>query len=61
MIEAKPLRTQADHAAAMAEVGALWGAAGGTPEADRLDLLVTLIDAWETIHEPMDMPPTGAA
>ncbi len=40
----------------MEEVAVLWGAADGTPEGDRLDVLVTLIDAWETVHEPMDPP-----
>ncbi|WGM48533.1 hypothetical protein KOAAANKH_03435 [Brevundimonas sp. NIBR10] len=52
----KPIRTEADHQAAMDEVASLWGAADGTAEGDRLDVLVTLIDAWETVHEPMDPP-----
>lgn len=52
----KPIRTEADHEAALAEVARLWGAAGGTPEGDRLDVLATLIDAWEAQHQPMDPP-----
>ena len=49
---------------ALAEVGRLWGAAIGTPEGDRLDILATLIDEWETGHIPMEPPqpfpnPTG--
>ena len=52
----KPIRTEADHEAAMAEVEKLWGAKSGTPEGDRLDVLATLIDAYETAHYPMDPP-----
>lgn len=54
--EIKPIRNQADHRAAMAEVERLWGAKSGTPEGDRLDVLATLIDVWETEHFPMDPP-----
>ena len=56
MAELKPIRTEADHEAAMEEVAALWGSAGGTPEGDRLDVLVTLIDVWEAANYPMDPP-----
>ena len=52
----KPIRSQADHEAALAEVARLWGAAGGTPEGDRLDVLATLVDAWEAQHQLMDPP-----
>jgi HTH-type transcriptional regulator/antitoxin HigA len=38
------------------EVATLWGAASGTPDGDRLDVLGTLIDAYETLHHPMDPP-----
>ncbi len=54
--ELKPIRTQADHEAAMAEIERLWGAKIGTPEGDRLDVLATLVDAYETKHYPMDPP-----
>jgi HTH-type transcriptional regulator/antitoxin HigA len=42
--------------AALAEVERLWGAKSGTPAGDRLDVLATLIDAYETIHYPMNPP-----
>ena len=54
--EIKPIRTEADHRAAMAEVGRLWGAKIGTREGDRLDVLATLIDAYESQYVPMDPP-----
>jgi len=52
----KPIRTEANYEAALTEVERLWGAKGGTPEGDRLDVLATLIDAYEARHYPMDPP-----
>src|SRR6201998_322455 len=54
--EVKPIRTKADHRAALAQVERLWGAKAGTPDGDRLDVLATLIDAYEAEHYPMDPP-----
>ena len=54
--EVRPIRTEADYDAALGEVSALWGAASGTPEGDRLDVLATLIDAYEANHHAMDPP-----
>lgn len=56
MSEVKPIRTNKDHERAMKEVESLWGAKSGTPKGDRLDVLATLIDAWEAAHYPMDPP-----
>lgn len=52
----KPIRTEADYEAALVEVESLWGAKSGTPMGDRLDILATLIDAYEAKHYPMDPP-----
>ena len=54
--DVKPIRNEADYDAAMADVAALWGAPNGTPEGDRLDVLATLIDAYEAKHHAMDAP-----
>ena len=54
--DVKPIRTDADHAAALAEIERLWGAESGTPAGDRLDVLATLIDAYEAARFPMDPP-----
>jgi HTH-type transcriptional regulator/antitoxin HigA len=54
--ELKPIRSKADYNAALAEVERLWGAKTGTPDGDRLDILATLIDAYETLNDPMDPP-----
>jgi HTH-type transcriptional regulator/antitoxin HigA len=52
----KPIRSAADHEAALAEVERLWGAKSGTPRGDRLDVLATLIEVYEAKHYPMDPP-----
>jgi HTH-type transcriptional regulator/antitoxin HigA len=57
----KPIRSQADHTKALAEIERLWGANSGTPEGDRLDVLATLIDAYETEQYPMDPPDPAEA
>jgi len=56
MAEVKPLRSPADHDAALAEIERLWGAESGTAEGDRLDVLATLVDAYESEHYPFDPP-----
>lgn len=55
-IELKPIRTKADYKDALAEVERLWGAKSGTTKGDRLDVLVTLIEAYEARNFPMDPP-----
>jgi HTH-type transcriptional regulator/antitoxin HigA len=52
----KPIKTERDHDAALREVERLWGAKDGTAEGDRLDVLATLIEAYEDMHYPMDPP-----
>lgn len=55
-MDIKPIRTKADHKAALKAVEGLMNARADTPEGDRLDVLVTLIEAYERIHYPMDFP-----
>ncbi len=54
--EVRPIRTKRDYEAALKEIERLWGAKAGTSEGDRLDVLATLVDAYETEHYPMDPP-----
>jgi HTH-type transcriptional regulator/antitoxin HigA len=54
--ELKPIRTAADYERALVALERLWGAASGTARGDRLDVLATLIDAYETEHDPIDPP-----
>jgi HTH-type transcriptional regulator/antitoxin HigA len=55
-MEIKPIRTEADHQRALHEIEGLWGAKSGTPECDRLDVLTTLVEAYEQKHFPFDPP-----
>jgi HTH-type transcriptional regulator/antitoxin HigA len=52
----RPIRTESDYEAALKEVERFWGAKNGTPEGDRLDVLATLVEAYEDKHYPMDPP-----
>jgi HTH-type transcriptional regulator/antitoxin HigA len=55
-VEVKPIRSEADYQAALSEIERLWGTKLGTPDGDRLDVLATLVDAYENQHQPMDPP-----
>jgi HTH-type transcriptional regulator/antitoxin HigA len=52
----KPIRTKADYEAALREIERLWGANEGTAEGDSLEVLTTLVVAYEEAHFPMDLP-----
>ena len=51
-----PIRTEGDHEAAVARITQLMGAKPGTPEGDELDVLATLVDAYEAQHHTIDAP-----
>lgn len=51
-----PIKTQRDYRRALKDVEGLMTAKRGTPEGDRLDVLVTLVEAWEAKHYPLDLP-----
>ena len=55
-MEIKPVRNAKEHKAALAEVEGLWDAKPGSSDHDRLDVLVTLIEAYEEKHEPIPPP-----
>jgi HTH-type transcriptional regulator/antitoxin HigA len=52
----KPIKTDADYRAALKEVEALMTADPNTPEGDKLDILVTLVESYEREHFPLDLP-----
>lgn len=54
--ELKPIRSKADYKRALTSLKKLWGEKSGTPAADRLDILATLIDVYEAEHYLMDPP-----
>ncbi|HEY3849089.1 MAG TPA: helix-turn-helix domain-containing protein [Acetobacteraceae bacterium] len=57
----RPIRSAADHRAVLAEIERLMHARKGTQEGDRLDVLVTLAEAWEARHVPIAAPDPIAA
>ena len=60
-MDIKPIKTEADHRAALREIETLMTAEPDTPEGEKLDVLVTLVEAWERKHYPLDLPDPVAA
>jgi HTH-type transcriptional regulator/antitoxin HigA len=54
-ITVRPIRTEADYTATLAEIDQLFAAEPGTPEDARLAVLLTLVEAYEDEHYPMGM------
>ena len=52
-MEIRPIRNDDDHASALAEIERLWGSEIGTLDGDRLDVLVTLVEAYEDKRWPI--------
>lgn len=57
-MEICPIRSDEDYQAALREVSVYFDSepAPGTPEGDRFEVLLTLVEAWETRHYPIDLP-----
>jgi HTH-type transcriptional regulator/antitoxin HigA len=60
-MQIRPIRTDADHAAALRRIDELMDAEAGTPEGDELDVLATLVEAYEDRHFPIADPEPLAA
>jgi HTH-type transcriptional regulator/antitoxin HigA len=56
-----PIRTEADHDSAVARIADLIGARPDTAEGEELDILATLVDAYEAKHHAIDAPDPIAA
>lgn len=52
----RPIKTEEDYRATLQEIESLMTAAPGTPEGERLDVLVTLVEAYERKNFPLDLP-----
>jgi HTH-type transcriptional regulator/antitoxin HigA len=55
-MEIKPIRSEADYEAALKEIEKLMESTPGTPEGDRMDVLVTLVEAYEAKTFPIPEP-----
>lgn len=60
-MEIAPIKTKRDYQRTLKEIEGLMTAKRDTPEGDRLDVLVTLVEAWEGRHYPLDLPDPVAA
>lgn len=60
-MDVKPIKNQRDYRRLLKEIEGLMTAKRNTPEGDRLDVLVTLIEAWEAKRYPLDLPDAVAA
>jgi HTH-type transcriptional regulator/antitoxin HigA len=61
MKEIAPIRNEADHKSAVAEIRRLWGAEPGTTKGNRLDVLMVLVDDYESKHHAIEPPDPIAA
>ena len=52
----RPIRTEKDYEDALAEIEKIFDASSGTPEGDRLDILVTLVEVYEDQHYSIPEP-----
>ena len=55
-MEIRPIKTENDYQAVLAEIDTLLEEAPGTPETDRLEVLSLLVEAWEEVHYPIEAP-----
>jgi HTH-type transcriptional regulator/antitoxin HigA len=60
-MDIKPVKTEADYESALAEIDSLWGPEPDTPEGDRLDVLMALVEVYEAQHHPVTPPDPVAA
>jgi HTH-type transcriptional regulator / antitoxin HigA len=60
-MEIRPIRTEADYRAALTEIERLWNAEPGSPEEDCVEVLATLVEAYEAQHHPIPAPDPIAA
>jgi HTH-type transcriptional regulator / antitoxin HigA len=60
-MDIRPIRTKANYRAALKEVERLWDAEPGSKAGDRVEVLVTLIEAYEAKHYPIPAPDPIAA
>jgi HTH-type transcriptional regulator/antitoxin HigA len=56
MVQVNPIHTEAEHDAALRQVDRLWEAEPGTPNGDRLVVLLVLIEAYEAKNDPIPPP-----
>ena len=61
IMDIQPIKTEKDYEAALQLIDELWDSEEGTAESDRLDILITLVDAYEQINHTIYPPDPIAA
>jgi HTH-type transcriptional regulator / antitoxin HigA len=52
----RPIKTKADHRTALKKIERLMNATPGTPAGDRLEVITTLVERYESMHQPIEPP-----
>ena len=60
-MDIQPIKTEQDYDLALSAIEEIWGSKKDTPEGDRLDILITLVEAYERINHPIYPPDPIAA
>jgi len=60
-MDIQPIKTEQDYDLALSTIEELWEAKEGTEEGDRVDILITLVDAYEQVNHPIYPPDPVAA
>lgn len=55
-MDIRPIKSEADYQIMLKDIASLMQAEANSPEGDRLDVLVTLVEAYERAHYPIDFP-----
>lgn len=55
-MDIKPIKTRRDYESALRAIEVLMTSKRGTPEGDQLDVITTLVEAYEAKHFPLDLP-----
>lgn len=55
-MEIHPVKTEADYEAALEDIDRLWGSPEGSADGDRLDVLLVLVENYESKHHVIDLP-----
>lgn len=55
-MQIRPVKTESDYEVALEQIDRLWGSLEGTENGDRLDVLLVLVENYESKHHPIDPP-----
>jgi HTH-type transcriptional regulator / antitoxin HigA len=56
MMDIHPIKTENDYENSLQEIEKLWGSPTNTPDGEKLDVLLILVEDYEEKHYPIDLP-----